>query len=254
MDTFNFMPLVLFIVPVLTISVLLTFNEVKENKKKENKFAWHIILLYYLFVIILPLAMAFISYKFYEVDKTISIISIIVIVIIQLIVLLSKEESQLFNFGMIILIIFPLFILIFLTPKVLSSLSENNIVSDKIDISQIEKSFSNIESSFYDIDKIIESETSNINKLISQIKTQIESKNQELKQLNEQQNRLLEEVEHYKKLSSINREQADALLVALNRNKYLEYIIGFAIGILSSLAAGYIFIVLMKRKTATNKV
>jgi hypothetical protein len=253
MDNFDILRLLLFVVPVLLSSILMLYKE--GAYKKRDGTNWGIIFLVYLFSIIIPVTLAFVSFLYYDINRIVSVSAIVLIIISHLITTFAiLVNNRVFDFLMVMNTVFPILLLGVMIPKILTTFNNDEYTSNEIDISLIEKSFSNIESSFKEIDEIIETETSYINELIIKTRTQIESKNSELKELNQQQIELQEQMEQYKQLSTISEEQAKALLVALNRNKYLEYLIGFGIGLLSSIAAAYIFTLFKKRKTVTNNV
>mgnify|MGYP001806312546 CR=1 FL=1 len=252
MDNLNLLKLSLFIIPVLIFSILLlTANG---DYKKDKDSPWFIMILVYITSLVIPLILAVISSIYYDLNKTLSVLTIIILIVLQLFTSLTDLNRRIFDYLAATTIIFPIIMIIIMAPSIVSSFNQKDYTYNEIDIRQIENSFSKIESSFKGIDKIIETETFNINELIAKTKKQIEDKNQELVNLNEQQNKLKTQLEYYKRLTSINEEQAQALLVALNRNKFLEYIVGFGIGLLSSIAASYVYSILKKSKTATNNV
>lgn len=65
--------------------------------------------------------------------------------------------------------------------------------------------------------------------------TNIEQKNKDIDRMNKERTLILQELDQYKRLSSITKEQADIIYEALQRGKYLDYIIGFVLGLVSTI-------------------
>ncbi|WBX78370.1 hypothetical protein PG911_08930 [Tenacibaculum ovolyticum] len=123
--------------------------------------------------------------------------------------------------------IFGFILLYYLTTN---TVSENEIVN----ITPIETSIGNVKIKFKELEKIISVESMNIDNLFSEIYDEINTKNKEIKNTRVQHNKLREEINHYKKLANISQEEAKAIRQEIDKNDSINYLISFALGILSS--------------------
>ena len=69
--------------------------------------------------------------------------------------------------------------------------------------------------------------------------TQVNDQNRALHQLAEQRDALARDIERERALATLTTDQADAIRATLTRGKYIEYIVGFAIGVISSVVASF---------------
>jgi len=107
-------------------------------------------------------------------------------------------------------------------------------IPSEISTESFTKSFSRIRYVLSDIERKISKETTNIDNSIIALIKEINARNEQLRALHGEQSRLSEQVEYYRKLASLTEEQTQAVIQALQRGKYTDYIIGFIIGLLSS--------------------
>ena len=84
------------------------------------------------------------------------------------------------------------------------------------------------------------SQSENIDKLVDELISEIERRNIELREINQERADVLTELEYYKTIASLTKEQSDAVYRALQRARYIDYIVGFAIGIFTS---GFFFMI-----------
>lgn len=123
--------------------------------------------------------------------------------------------------------------------------SKNNVISSDLNISEIENNFENIKNSFSELESKIQSETTEIQIFSEKLMNNITEKQKELKAIEISQIELKKEVEYYKKLSNISKEEAELILNVLKKEnrgvKYIEYFLGFFIGIIGSVIANFIY-------------
>ena len=105
----------------------------------------------------------------------------------------------------------------------------------------VQESFNNVTESYKDIKKVISDETKKIEVAVEELQTSIELKNKELSSVNKEVDKLRKEVNHYRTLSKIEKEEAEAINNALLRSKYLDVIISMVTGILAGIFVGYYF-------------
>ena len=121
--------------------------------------------------------------------------------------------------------------------------------SPEISTQAITETFSRIEDGLSEIERDIALESENIDQSIENLTKDIETRNTELRALVEEQSRMAEEVKISRALADLTEEQGKAVVNALNRgktaDKFLDYGVGFLLGLLSS---G--FILVMQRFTS----
>jgi hypothetical protein len=133
----------------------------------------------------------------------------------------------------IIIVIVPMALL----PKIQNEFiqrSEVKVENDGIDIEFIESSLGAIRDSLNLSAEKIKNEQNKIDLSAKQLLVELNKRNKELMKLIEQQRELKLQVEQYKALASLTKKQAEAVQIALEKNKYLDYIVGLLIGIVSS--------------------
>ncbi|MFQ6027983.1 MAG: hypothetical protein ACE5Q6_10865 [Dehalococcoidia bacterium] len=118
------------------------------------------------------------------------------------------------------------------------------LASTEIRTEAITESFSRIKDTLNEIDKDIALESENIDQSIEKLTKEIDARNEELRTLVEEQSRMAEEVDTLRELANLSEKQADAVVEALNRgktrDKFLDYAVGFGLGLLSS---GFFFVI-----------
>jgi len=197
---------------------------------------------------ILPIFNILISYFAFQSNKVI-FLSIFVATLLLLILsvyqyenelvpLLETKDSDFDVFQMLLLTIIPLLItgLSFqkLTSKTYEVNSEHSESIVGIDVDLLKKSFKKISDKYEEIDLAISSETENIKREIELTLKKVEEKNEEIKLLKKRESDLISQVKYYKNLSSLTKEQSDAVVQALERNKSFDYLIGGVVGFIAS--------------------
>jgi len=120
---------------------------------------------------------------------------------------------------------------LFINSKI--NISKNPNV-EKVNLVLLEKSIFNVKDKFNEIEDLIEKESNNIDHIFSEISDELQSKNESLNQMQLREQELIRQIEYYKNLSSLSKEQTNAVVKALSQNNTLNYIISFILGILSS--------------------
>lgn len=96
------------------------------------------------------------------------------------------------------------------------------------------------------VEEQVSVESKNIDNLMRVLVQEIEAKNEQLTSTRMELERLSKEVEHYKTLASLSEEQAQAVVDALNRARYIDYFVGFISGLASS-AVVFVIQLFLKR-------
>lgn len=102
------------------------------------------------------------------------------------------------------------------------------------DISFVIHGFENIKRDFQRVQEAIVRETSGIDDAIDEFQKNLQSQADELERAQKELARTKEEIKEYETLVSLTKEQQDTLLSVLGRRKYIEYLVGFILGIISS--------------------
>jgi hypothetical protein len=185
------------------------------------------------------------SYYAYLVNHTYGIFHYSVILIFS-IVLLVLDTKKISNYTLIqgstliINLVIILFMFIAVVPVAVipyfSGTQEQKSLAFSQDISPkpILDNLGIIKESIEDTKDKLSIEVESIDKLASVLVGEIEKKNDELVHIENERNLALEELEYYKSLASLNKDQADAILKTINKPKYLDYIIGLVIGFVTS--------------------
>ena len=103
-----------------------------------------------------------------------------------------------------------------------------------IDLEFIDASLKNIQQSLSVATESIKREQKTVEGSATRLINELENRNSQLKKLNEEQQLLRRQIEKYKALASLTEKQAEAVRLALERNKYIDYVVGLIIGIISS--------------------
>ncbi|MCX6829708.1 MAG: hypothetical protein NT002_10575 [candidate division Zixibacteria bacterium] len=111
----------------------------------------------------------------------------------------------------------------------------------RLDISAIEKRLDHIRASLNAVQRSVKDEGNEIETAIDTLLAGIKEKNTELQKMNEKQHELLAEIDRYRNLASITEKQAEAVAERFRRGKYLDYIIGLIVGVISAII-GYLMI------------
>jgi hypothetical protein len=110
----------------------------------------------------------------------------------------------------------------------------------ELDLRFVEKSLDTMRSSMDSTMSSIEAEKKNMSAAIEKLSAGLTQRNRQLGEINEKHRRLQQEVEQYKALANLTEAQAAAVIAALERGKYLEYLVGFVLGVASSITATFV--------------
>jgi len=113
-----------------------------------------------------------------------------------------------------------------------SHVTESAVGSLKVDF--VTKGFDKIKESFGDVQKAVSRETSEIHTAIAEFQKNLQRQAEDLEKLQDTLRKTKEELEEYKSLASLSKKQRDAVLAVLSRHKYVDYIVGFILGMASS--------------------
>lgn len=157
------------------------------------------------------------------------------------------------NFSGILSIAFPPILLMFAVPLAglpyFRSETPPAQAASVIRTQTITESFSRIKGALNLIEKDIAQESANLDKAIECLTKEMETLNIELQNLAAEQPRLAEEVESCKLLASLPEEQANTVIKALSREKTIEKILDYGVGLgLGLLSSGFFFV--MQRFTS----
>lgn len=106
-----------------------------------------------------------------------------------------------------------------------------------LDVSFVGKSTKHMEDSIASAIRDIEHEQANIKEAASTLSREIELKNQLIRQLENERSALLTQIQQQQALAALTKDQAEAVRDSLSRGKYVDYFIGFVIGVISSIVA-----------------
>jgi len=124
-------------------------------------------------------------------------------------------------------------IIILLPVAILPNINNTKIIyqdyRQSFDVQFVDKSFENIRNSFDQVQKSISIETSAIDKAIAGFKENLKSQEKRLGQLQEDLKTKQAEVERYKALANLTKEQREAIVKEIDRGKNKDYIIGFVL-------------------------
>jgi hypothetical protein len=130
-------------------------------------------------------------------------------------------------------------LIILLPVAILPNINNTKIIyqnyGQSFDVQFVDKSFENIRNSFGQVQKSISIETSAIDKAIASFKENLKSQEKRLGQLQEDLKMKQAEVERYKALANLTKEQREAIVKEIDRGKIKDYIIGFVLGMVGSL-------------------
>lgn len=94
--------------------------------------------------------------------------------------------------------------------------------------------FGRIRNAIGQIERSIATEVRGVDQAMDQLSSEIESRNRELEDIQTERQRLTEQLRQYEAIAALTREQADAVTEALRRGKYVDYVVGFVLGLISS--------------------
>ena len=159
----------------------------------------------------------------------------------------SKKNSNAVTLIVSFLIITTIIWLLFNgIPKFTNFLFSNSDTAKDIDSSMnldtIKTSLRNITESFRDVSKSIEIQSVELDNSINELLKQVSQKELELQELNQQTQDVIAELDHYKKIASISKEEAQNIRAYLNEGQFTERIISFILGIISSLIVRLFFL------------
>lgn len=109
-----------------------------------------------------------------------------------------------------------------------------DVEDESYDLGFVDRGLQNIRSTFGQIQSSIANERTGIERALDQFRQNLESQDKELKKAQESLQKTRVEARHYKELAALSEEQQNALLHALGKHRYVDYVVGFVLGIIGS--------------------
>lgn len=216
--------------------IILLLGIVLIKKSEYNKVDIFSKLFRLLVFVILPLANIIISrYVIFGVTS-ISTIILVVVLLSMIIVTISVKSDfipEILGFFIFIPTLISAGLLFFFIYSSIWIDSQDKVVSEVSSI-DIQITVANIKSGFKQLENSISNETEKIDKIMTQLSNKIDEKSRELESIKVKEKDLINEIENYKIISNLSKNEADAIIKVFNKDKYKDYIIGFIIGLLSS--------------------
>jgi len=100
-------------------------------------------------------------------------------------------------------------------------------IKDTIDASAIAEKLSELQN-------VLDNEGKKIEHALDSAIEEVEAQNKQLSLLRNEKDELKRELDTYKNLLNLSKKQIEAITSVLNRGQYLDYIIGFILGVISS--------------------
>ncbi len=137
-----------------------------------------------------------------------------------------------------LLLLFPFIVLIVAIPVAILpqfglGTTEAMAPPSEISTKPIIESFDRIKEALQNAESQLSIESRNIDTLTAILIREIEVKNSQLRDIRTELQSVRKELEHYKELASLTEEQAQAVINAMRREKYVDYLVGFGIGIIT---------------------
>jgi hypothetical protein len=232
----NIITSILMTIPIIGISIYDTILDIRNKKNIQtlilNIFLWLIIIF-----------SSFLSYYAFQINVYYGIAQYLFPLMLSICVLfydfnanreMKRFEAILFGFILIVnLIMFIWIIPIGLLPN-LRVMDNKLAVTQSISPDPIVNNLSQIQQSIGTVEDQLKEQSDNIDYLSKSLVQEIEKKNDDLKKINDERNKLESDIAYYDSLASLSKDQADSIINALNRSKYIDYIFGFIIGIITS--------------------
>jgi hypothetical protein len=126
--------------------------------------------------------------------------------------------------------------------------------SPPIDVAFFKHSADQIQHSMSRAITDIQSEQSRLGLATQRLLSVVAEQNAAIAHLQNERARLIKQVEYQSALASLTKAQADAVMQALTRGKYVDYFLGFIIGVASSLTATFGSRLFRKRRPHTAEI
>jgi len=158
--------------------------------------------------------------------------------------IVARDPSR--KAAVITLLLATLTTLIAIPSTILPQLRQNKLGSGasnspSLEGSTVGRSFQAIRRNFDDIQVAVRREMSMVDVAIQNLQSRIATQERQLERARSELGRTLRELEEYKVLASLSRDQQEIFLRFLSRQKYQEYVIGFILGIVGSVLANLAF-------------
>lgn len=125
------------------------------------------------------------------------------------------------------------------------SAQQGTVVSDlpssDINLDSIKDSLTGITHSLRRVSDNIEVESSQLEMSISDLLEQVQAKDLELQSLNQKAENMVAEIEKYKTLASLTKEQAEVVRQSLKQGNLIERFSGFGVGIFSAILSRFLY-------------
>jgi len=118
----------------------------------------------------------------------------------------------------------------------------------KYEMEKIKTNVSKVKDSFILLEKKIEQHSAQVDSSFNKIIEEVETKNNELAAIEKEVQKVKSDLQYYHSLSTLSQEQSQAIIDTMNRNKWVDYLVGLISGIISSLIVYYF----SKRSTRTR--
>lgn len=145
-----------------------------------------------------------------------------------------------------VLIVLPIFLI-----KTHHDVKQMKYAPDTIqtfNIEEINNSLDRIQEKYKEINKAVSQESSEMTATIEDILKQINEKNLELKDMNAVMSKMKMQIEYYEGLINLSDKEVQAVVYALTKDKYKDYLIGGVIGFFVSMLANHVSRRIRERK------
>ena len=118
--------------------------------------------------------------------------------------------------------------------------ASESAAGDEFNVDFVNLRFDNIKQKFEAVESAVRSETSEINRAIGEFQRSIQSQQAEARRRQKDIEKLREELERYKELYGLTKKQQAAIIAALGKQKYFDYMVGFVLGIVGSVLVQWV--------------
>lgn len=122
-------------------------------------------------------------------------------------------------------------------PQAAADLLQPKPISQGADLTHIKASVARIQTSINRAAGDIQREQSNIESATKELLEDLDRRGKTIRRLQDERDRLAKQIQQERAIATLTTHQAEAIRLSLSRGRYFEYLIGFLIGIASSLTA-----------------
>jgi len=239
----------LLLVPIIIYSLYDIRKDIKKGESKKEIISSGFIWL----IFVISASFSYFTYKIniiYGVFQyLIPLMVVILLILEEKYELLEKSQKTILHKEFVILVLISFvspFVMLFVAvpiaviPYFDNVPNVNEITADKISPVPIVTNLARIKDSIEELEKQLMIESQSIDTLSDAVVEELERHSNELEDLKKEQAEVMTQLEYYKSLTSLTEDQTQSVVSALNRSRYVDYLVGFGIGILT----GGFFIVL----------